>query len=55
MPKAEGDIVRQGFRVTEWLILYKYHMASRETYQNISPEMTRKPWLVMSPDAEGRG
>ena len=27
-------------------------MASRVTYQNISPEVTRKPWSVMSPDAE---
>ena len=30
-----------------------YHMASRLTYQNISPEVTRKPWRVMPPDAEG--
>ena len=37
------------------LPLYIYHMASRVTYQNISPEVTRKPWRVMSPDAEGRG
>ena len=39
------------------LTLYIYHMASRVTYQNISPEVTRKPWRVMSPDAdaEGRG
>ena len=27
-------------------------MASRVTYQNISPEVTRKPWRVMSPDAD---
>ena len=33
------------------LTLYIYHMASRVTYQNISPEVTRKPWRVMSPDA----
>ena len=26
-------------------------MASRVTYQNVSPEVTRKPWRVMSPDA----
>ena len=28
-------------------------MDSRVTYQNISPEVTRKPWRVKSPDAEG--
>ena len=28
-------------------------MVSRVTYQNISPEVTRKPWRVLSPDAEG--
>ena len=27
-------------------------MASRVTYQNINPEVTRKPLRVMSPDAE---
>ena len=27
-------------------------MASRVTNQNISPEVIRKPWRVMSPDAE---
>ena len=34
-----------------------YHMAlnSRVTYQNISPEVTRKPCRVMLPNAEGRG
>ena len=26
-----------------------YHMSSRVTYQNISPEVTRKPWRFMSP------
>ena len=35
--------------------LYIYHMASRVTYQNISPEVTRKPWRVMSPSAFGIG
>ena len=25
-------------------------MASRVTYKNISPEVTRNPWRVMSPD-----
>ena len=37
-------------------ILYIYHMASRVAYQNISPEVTRRPSpcaLYMSPDAEG--
>lgn len=29
-------------------------MASRATYQNICSEVTRKPWSVMWPDAEGR-
>ena len=28
-------------------------MASRVTYQNISPEVTRKSWRVMSTDAGG--
>ena len=28
-------------------------MASRVTYHNISPSVTRKHWRVMSPDAEG--
>ena len=37
------------------VIIYIYHMASRVTYQNISPEATRKPWRVVSPDAEGQG
>ena len=36
-------------------ILYIYHMASRVTYQNISPEVTRKPWHVMSPNTKGKG
>ena len=27
-------------------------MASSVTYQNISTKVTRKPWRVMSPDAE---
>ena len=36
------------------VILYIYHMASRVTYRNVSPEVTRKPWRVMSPDAEVR-
>ena len=39
-------------RLTSYKILY--HMASRVTYQNISPEVARNPWRVMSPDAEGR-
>ena len=46
---ASVDIVFLG------VTIYIYHMASRETYQNISPEVTRKPCRVMSPDAEGRG
>ena len=29
-------------------------MASRVTYQNMSPGVTRKLWCVMSPDAAGR-
>ena len=37
------------------MTLYIYHMALRVTYQNISPEVTRKLWRVMLPDAEGRG
>ena len=37
------------------MTLYIHHMASRMTYRNISPEVTRKLWRVMSPDAEGRG
>ena len=37
----------------ESIILYVYHMAWRVTYQNIRPEVTRKLWRVMSPDAEG--
>ena len=40
---------------TQWSKkLYIYHMASRVTYQNISPEVTRKPWRVISPDAMNR-
>ena len=35
-------------------LLYIYHMASKKTYQNISPEVTRKPQRDMSSDAEGR-
>ena len=27
-------------------------MASRVTNQNINPEVTRKPWPLMSPDAD---
>ena len=30
-------------------------MASRVTYQNISPEVRRKPLHIMSPDAESPG
>lgn len=30
-------------------------MASNATYQQICPELTRKPWSVLSPDDEGRG
>ena len=30
-------------------------MASRVTYQNISPEVRRKPWHILSPDAESPG
>lgn len=30
-------------------------MASGATYQYICPEVTVKPWSVMSPDVEGRG
>ena len=26
-----------------------------DIYKNICPDVTRKPWRVMSPDAEGRG
>ena len=33
--------------------IYIFHMDSRVTYQNISPEVTRKPLRVMSPDAAG--
>ena len=40
---------------TDLTSLYMNHLASRVTYQNISPEVTRKPWRVMSPDSEGRG
>ena len=36
-----------------YTILFIYQMDSRVTYQNISSELTRKPWRVMSPDAEG--
>jgi hypothetical protein len=28
-------------------------MTLRTIYQNIFPEVTEKPWSVMSPDAEG--
>ena len=38
-------------KLSDTSILYIYHMASRVTYQNISPEVTRKPWRLMSPDA----
>ena len=38
--------------ISEKSTLYIYHMASRVTYQNISPEVTRKPWRVMSPNAD---
>ena len=30
-------------------------MASRATYQNICPEVTGKPWSIMSPNAESPG
>jgi hypothetical protein len=35
--------------------IYIYYMTSRVIYQNIFPQVTGKPWSVMSPDAEGRG
>ena len=35
------------------MISYIYHMAFRVIYQNINPQVTRKPWRGMSPDAEG--
>jgi hypothetical protein len=35
--------------------LYIHYMTWRAIYQNIFPEVTGKPWRVMSPDAEGRG
>ena len=43
------------YHMASRVILHIYHMASRVTYQNIIPEVTQKPWHVMSPDAEGRG
>ena len=39
------------FHMASRVTLYIYHMASRVTYQNISLEVTRKPWRVTSPDA----
>jgi hypothetical protein len=35
------------------VILYIYYMTLRAIYQNIFPEVTGKPWSVMSPDAKG--
>lgn len=35
--------------------LYIKYMVSRSTYLNICPEVTGKPWKVMSPDTEDRG
>ena len=41
--------------LTNYMILYIYHIVSRVTFQNISPSLTRKPWRVMSSNAKGKG
>ena len=37
------------------VILYRYFIALREIYQNVSPEVSGNPWDVIFPDAAGGG
>lgn len=42
------------YKINGGVRLNIHYMASMATYQNVCPEVTQRPWSVMSPNAEGQ-